>query len=45
MRQSRPRAGIAIGDLVIELHELAKIQVLEHDVNDFALLEDIFLEV
>jgi hypothetical protein len=43
--QSRPRAGVAIGDFVLELHQLAKYGLLEVEAASPGRLEEIFLEV
>ncbi len=43
--QSRPRAGAAVGEFVLELYQLAKHGLLHAEDTPSRPLEDIFLEV
>ena len=44
-RQSSPRAGVRLGDFVIELHELAQHGVFNAHEETSKILKSVFLEV
>lgn len=43
--QSQPRAGVAIGDVALELHELAKHGIFDDHPDTSTKLQEAFLEV